>query len=94
MTHDILLSEFESQYALASCTISYNDENFFLTMHSGRSSKVYVLTPKHAKRILMLMQRDMDEFEEKYGQLETELPPNNRPDTSSLESRQMGFTVS
>ncbi len=94
MNHDLPANESDCHYALGSITLSFNDENFYFALHAGRHTRTYVVSPKHAKRIMMLLEKDVREFEERFGELKTELPPNARNDISSTEGRQMGFSIS
>src|SRR5207249_4255967 len=61
-------------YAAQVCDISFGEESFFLNVTSGRRGRIYVLTPKHAKRLYLLLKKELEKYEKKYGALKTKLP--------------------
>ncbi len=77
-------------YAAEDFEISFNDESFFINLTSGRSRRVYVLTPKHAKRLLILLKKDIEKFEKKYGDLKTTVPKKKK--TTAHGKRPLGFS--
>jgi len=59
---------------LSNITAKFSEEEFALLMFTGNTARQYVLTPKHAKRFLLLLERNVKEYESKFGTLETSLP--------------------
>lgn len=78
-------------YAAEVCDISFNEENFYVNMTSGRRGRIYVLTPKHAKRLYLLLKKDLEEYEKKFGELRTGIQ-KKKPHTTASERRSMGFS--
>ncbi len=76
------------EFALSNSIIAFDEEIFRLVAVSGNQGRQYVLTPKHAKRLLMLLQARMNEFEGVFGKIETSLPQAT-PDQSS--EKKVGF---
>ncbi len=54
-------------------------EEFYFVLRSGDHIAPYILSPKHAKRFLLLLQKNMKEYEDVHGILETELPSTGVP---------------
>lgn len=50
------------------------EEVFIFLIQSGISLRRYILTPKHAKRISLLLEKTVDAYEKAHGVLETQLP--------------------
>lgn len=61
-------------YAISNVSISSDEEQFIFTVFSGNQARNFSSSPKHAKRILMLLEKKISDFEKKYGKLETKLP--------------------
>jgi hypothetical protein len=78
-------------YAALVCDVTYTEESFFLNITSGRRGRIYVLTPKHAKRLFLLLKKDLEEYEKKYGELKAGVP-KKKAHTTALEKNSMGFT--
>jgi hypothetical protein len=74
-------------YAVSNVSIASSEEDFGITITSGNQVRFYNLTPKHAKRVMLLLQKEVANYEEKFGELLTELPtvPNQ------TEKKQFGF---
>jgi hypothetical protein len=60
-------------YAVSNVNIGFNEEVFDLLITSGNQGRQFRVSPKHAKRISMLLERSLDEYEKKFGQLKTQL---------------------
>ena len=61
-------------YALSNVNMSFNEEVFDFLMISGNQARRFRVSPKHAKRIYLLLGKYLAEYEKKYGPLETQLP--------------------
>jgi hypothetical protein len=82
-------------YAAEVCEITFNEENFFVNVTSGRRSRIYVLTPKHAKRLYLLLKKDIEKYEKEYGALKTELPKKKKSSTADTKrNHPFGFSYS
>lgn len=77
-------------YSAQICDITFNEEGFFVSILSGRRGRTYVLAPKHAKRLLMLLERELKAYEGKYGPLKTALP--KKPTLTAEEKAALGFS--
>jgi hypothetical protein len=61
-------------YALSNVNIGYNEEVFDFLFVSGNQARQFRASPKHAKRIYFLLGKYLEEYEKKFGHLETQLP--------------------
>ena len=57
-------------------------------MQSGNQARRYLATPKHAKRILLLLQKQIEMYEKQFEVLDTVLPEAKPEDKTP-----MGFDV-
>jgi len=75
-------------YTITNMSIIGGDEEIGLQIMSGNQMRMYTVNPKHAKRILMLLQKTIADYEAKFGELQTELPTVNNNQT---EAKKFGF---
>lgn len=61
-------------YAISNVSVGFAEEQFIFTIFSGNQARQFSSSPKHAKRILMLMERNISDYEKKFGKLDTQLP--------------------
>lgn len=75
-------------YYLTSANIQFDEEQFILNTISNKIVRSYILSPKHAKRLLLLLQKKVEQFENTHGTLETSLPQGSE---LKQTSREFGF---
>lgn len=79
----------EAQAAyLSGVQILSDEEQFGFLMVSGNFAKQYFCSPKHAKRILLLLEKQISAYEEKFGELKTNLPEGKE---KTSEDQKFGF---
>ena len=61
-------------YALSNVNIGFSEEVFDFLFISGNQARQFRASPKHAKRIYLLLGKYLEEYEKKFGVLETNLP--------------------
>ena len=61
-------------YTITNVNIGFSEEEFIFTIFSGNQARRFSATPKHAKRISLLLEKRIDEYEKKFGKVETQLP--------------------
>ena len=61
-------------YALSNVNVGFNQEVFDLLMISGGQGRQFRASPKHAKRIYLLLGKHIGEYENKFGPIKAELP--------------------
>ncbi len=69
--------------------VSFSQEYAVLNVFSGNQVYRFALTPEHAKRIKMLLEKQLESFEEKHGELDTKLPET--PEGQEQEGSGIGF---
>ena len=55
--------------------MSHNKEGFLFALLSGNEVANYMLTPAHAKRFLMSLHTQIRNYEQKFGEIDTNIPP-------------------
>jgi len=75
-------------YTITNINIGFNEENFDFMIFSGNQARQFHATPKHAKRIVLLLQQKITEYEKQFGELKTQLP--EKTGTSKKEEK-LGF---
>ncbi len=75
-------------YLITLMNIGFNEEFFNLLVASGNQAKQYSATPKHAKRIYLLLKQQVEAYEQRFGEIKTQLP--ERPQSTQEETK-VGF---
>lgn len=68
-------------------TANFSQEHFGMNIFSGNKVYRFACSPKHAKRIKILLERKIEEYEKEHGKLETELPKKE----GSKQKDDLGF---
>lgn len=84
----IQLSLDPNSYAITNVNMASDEELFHLMIISGNQGRQFTATPKHAKRISMLLQKQIDQYETKFGEIKTQLLEMPK---SASESTKLGF---
>lgn len=63
-----------NMYGLTGVNIVFDEMQFGLHLISGNQLRQYLASPIHAKRILLLLQKQMAAYEKQFGEIKTELP--------------------
>jgi len=71
-----------NMYYLTMANITTDEEQTTFMMVFGNQARRYVLSPKHAKRFMLLLDKQIADYEAKFGAIDTELPPVNNGDTA------------
>src|SRR6185369_15200137 len=69
--------------ALTGANILFDEEQFIFVLQSGNFMRRYSLNPKHAKRFMLLLEKQIGEYEKANGKLNTALPQAGANDKSS-----------
>lgn len=77
-------------YALSGVRIIPSEEEFIVQTMTGSQMRQYSMTPKHAKRLLLLLTNTISEYEKQFGELKTELPVAQPNQT---ETKKFGFSA-
>jgi hypothetical protein len=54
--------------------VSVSEEFAIFNIFSGNQVYRFALTPEHAKRVLLLLEKEIGKFEVKHGEIKTSLP--------------------
>lgn len=84
----IQLSLDPNLYAVTNVSIVSDEEMFHFLITSGNQGRQFLSTPKHAKRIYLLLKQQIEEYEKKFGEIKTQLP--QRPQNTKEETK-VGF---
>ncbi|MBT7755326.1 MAG: DUF3467 domain-containing protein [Candidatus Magasanikbacteria bacterium] len=61
-------------YYLTGANVEFDEEQFVFNTMSNTIARRYVLSPKHAKRFFLLLQKKIEDYEKIHGELKTSLP--------------------
>lgn len=75
-------------YAITNLNSAFDEEAFHFIIMSGNQGKQFVANPKHAKRIYLLLKQQIEQYENKFGELKTQLAEH--PGVTQSESK-VGF---
>jgi hypothetical protein len=75
-------------YLITLMNIGFNEEFFNFLIASGNQGRQFSATPKHAKRIYLLLKQQIENYEKQFGEIKTQLP--SRPQ-STQEENKVGF---
>jgi hypothetical protein len=70
-------------FALTNVNMGFGEEEFHFLLTSGHQGHQFLATPKHAKRILLLLQSQIEEYEKKHHVIEVSLPQTSKMDTKT-----------
>jgi len=74
-------------YAITMVNMFFDEELFHFLITSSNQGRQFLATPKHAKRIYLLLKQQIEQYEEKFGELKTELPSKSK----TTQRKRMGF---
>lgn len=67
--------QIESQiFSITNINVAASEEDFLITITTGNQARRYQISPKHAKRVSMLLSQWVSQYESQFGELETSLP--------------------
>lgn len=77
-----------NSYLISMVNMGFDEEVFHLLIMSGNQGRQFVATPKHTKRIYLLLKQQIENYEKKFGEIKTQLP--EKPSLSQ-ETNKIGF---
>lgn len=78
-------------YAITMVNMVFDEELFHFLITSGNQGRQFVASPKHAKRIYLLLKQQIEQYEKKFGEVKTQLPPKPQITQDIRESTKLGF---
>ncbi len=77
-----------NSYMITMMNMGFDEELFHFLVTTGNQGRQFTATPKHAKRIFMVLKRQIEEYEKKFGEIKTQIP--EMPKNTSEEPK-VGF---
>lgn len=73
-------------YAISNVSILFGEEEFHFLLTSGAQGRQFTATPKHAKRIYLLLKQQIESYEKQFEEIKTQLPnmPKNSRDETNV----------
>ncbi len=56
--------------------VAFSDTFFLVAIKNGANIGVQMLTPEHMKQIVQMLEHNLKEFEDKYGEIKADWSPN------------------
>lgn len=75
-------------YAITNVSIVSDEEMFHFLLTSGNQGRQFTATPKHAKRIYLLLKQQIENYEKQFGEIKTQLPQMQK---NTSEEPKVGF---
>jgi len=79
-----------NSYMVTMMNMVFDEEIFHFLIASGNQGRQFTATPKHAKRIYLLLKQQIESYEEKFGEIKTQLPII-KGDTNINTDTKIGF---
>lgn len=86
--HQININLDPNIYLITMVNMAFNEEGFNFLITSGNQGRQFSATPKHAKRIYLLLKQQIESYEKQFGEIKTQLPEMPK---QSQEEGKIGF---
>ena len=73
-TQQIQLNLDPNIYGISNINMVFSEEDFHFMIMSGNQGRQFIATPKHAKRIYLLLKQQIENYEKQFGEIKTQLP--------------------
>ena len=77
-----------NSYMITMMNMGFDEEMFHFLLTSANQGRQFVATPKHAKRIYLLLKQQVENYEKQFGEIKTQLPTISR---NTTEEPKVGF---
>jgi len=77
-----------NSYMITMMNMGFDEEMFHFLITSANQGRQFVATPKHAKRIYLLLKQQIENYEKQFGEIKTSLPQMPKGTT---EETKVGF---
>jgi len=77
-----------NSYMITMMNMAFDEEMFHFLITSANQGRQFVATPKHAKRIYLLLKQQIEGYESKFGEIKTQLPQMQK---NTTEEPKVGF---
>ena len=73
--HQVQLNVDPNAYYISMVNMRFEEEGFHFLIASANQARQFTATPKHAKRIYLLLKQQIENYEKQFGEIKTQLPP-------------------
>jgi hypothetical protein len=80
-----------NSYTITNANIVFDEELFHFLLTSANQGRQFTATPRHAKRISLLLAQQIEAYENKFGEIKTQLPARPQNPGESGEETKVGF---
>lgn len=81
-----------NSYMISMVNMGFDEELFHFMITSANQGRQFSATPKHAKRIYLLLKQQIEQYESKFGEIKTQLPdPKGAQPQNTAEDPKLGF---
>ena len=87
---EIKLNGDPSMYYLSTVQMGYTPETFRFMLISGKQATQFETTPQHAKRIKVVLDQKIGEYEDEHGEIDTNTPDESEGKSSA--EPEIGFS--
>ena len=77
-------------YELTNVNIFVSEEQFVFAFFSGNQVRQFLSTPKHTKRIYLLLKGQIENYEKQFGNVEAQ---NSSPNNTKEKGEEIGFSI-
>jgi len=77
-----------NSYMITMVNMGFDEEMFHFLITSANQGRQFVATPKHAKRIHLLLKQQIENYEKQFGEIKTSLPQMTK---NTSENKNIGF---
>ena len=74
-----------NSYLITMVNMGFDEEMFHFMITSGNQGRQFTATPKHAKRIYLLLKQQIENYEKQFGEIKTQLPERPKNTTDELK---------
>ena len=90
--HQIQINIDPNFYMITMMNMGFDEEIFHFMITSGNQGRQFTATPKHAKRIYLLLKQQIENYEKQFGEIKTSLPlPSQAGQMPTSDKPKVGF---
>jgi len=82
-------------YFISMVNMRFDEEGFHFLFASGNQGRQFVASPKHAKRMHLLLKQQIENYEKQFGEIKTQLPDrlpaSQQSGQNTQEDNKVGF---
>jgi len=87
-TQPVQINVDPNSYLITMVNMGFGEEMFNFLITSGNQGRQFTATPKHAKRIYLLLKQQIEAYEKQFGEIKTQLPQMQK---NTTEDPKVGF---